>query len=454
MIANDFNWSLQALSEAARGELQGQDRAIRGISTDTRLIGPDQVFVALVGERFDGHAFVEQACRQGAVAAVVSKTVACDCAQIVVEDTRIALGLIAQAWRKQFAIPLIAVTGSNGKTTVKDMLSAIMSVRHSTLSTQGNLNNDIGVPLTLLRLRESHSCAVIEMGANHANEIAWLTKLAMPTVALVNNAAAAHLAGFGSLDGVARAKGEIYSGLDNNGTAIINADDRYADLWQGLCAGKKIIRFGLDNQADVSADWQVSEDGSEIDLYTPQGNIHINLGMPGKHNIMNALAASAGALAAGASLDEIRSGLQSMHSVAGRLQIKPGIARSRILDDTYNANPASLRVALEVLQNFDGRHFLALGDMGELGENAEQLHREAGQVARDAGVDRLYTVGEFARFAASTFGHDAHSYGDQPSMISALHDDLSMDVTLLVKGSRLARMEKVVQALTTNGETG
>ena len=454
MTANDFNWSLQALSEAARGELQGQDRAIRGISTDTRLIGPDQVFVALVGERFDGHAFVEQACRQGAVAAVVSKTVACDCAQIVVEDTRIALGLIAQAWRKQFAIPLIAVTGSNGKTTVKDMLSAIMSVRHSTLSTQGNLNNDIGVPLTLLRLRESHSCAVIEMGANHANEIAWLTKLAMPTVALVNNAAAAHLAGFGSLDGVARAKGEIYSGLDNNGTAIINADDRYADLWQGLCAGKKIIRFGLDNQADVSADWQVSEDGSEIDLYTPQGNIHINLGMPGKHNIMNALAASAGALAAGASLDEIRSGLQSMHSVAGRLQIKPGIARSRILDDTYNANPASLRVALEVLQNFDGRHFLALGDMGELGENAEQLHREAGQVARDAGVDRLYTVGEFARFAASTFGHDAHSYGDQPSMISALHDDLSMDVTLLVKGSRLARMEKVVQALTTNGETG
>ena len=454
MTANDFNWSLQALSEAARGELQGQDRAIRGISTDTRLIGPDQVFVALVGERFDGHAFVEQACRQGAVAAIVSKTVACDCAQIVVEDTRIALGLIAQAWRKQFAIPLIAVTGSNGKTTVKEMLSAIMSVRHSTLSTQGNLNNDIGVPLTLLRLRESHSCAVIEMGANHANEIAWLTKLAMPTVALVNNAAAAHLAGFGSLDGVARAKGEIYSGLDNNGTAIINADDRYADLWQGLCAGKQIIRFGLDNQADVSADWQVSEDGSEIDLYTPQGNIHINLGMPGKHNIMNALAASAGALAAGASLDEIRSGLQSMHSVAGRLQIKPGIAGSRILDDTYNANPASLRVALEVLQNFDGRHFLALGDMGELGENAEQLHREAGQVARDAGVDRLYTVGEFARFAASTFGHDAHSYGDQPSMISALHDDLSMDVTLLVKGSRLARMEKVVQALTTNGETG
>ena len=454
MTANDFNWSLQALSEAARGELQGQDRAIRGISTDTRLIGPDQVFVALVGERFDGHAFVEQACRQGAVAAIVSKTVACDCAQIVVEDTRIALGLIAQAWRKQFAIPLIAVTGSNGKTTVKEMLSAIMSVRHSTLSTQGNLNNDIGVPLTLLRLRESHACAVIEMGANHANEIAWLTKLAMPTVALVNNAAAAHLAGFGSLDGVARAKGEIYSGLDNNGTAIINADDRYADLWQGLCAGKKIIRFGLDNQADVSADWQVSEDGSEIDLYTPQGNIHINLGMPGKHNIMNALAASAGALAAGASLDEIRSGLQSMHSVAGRLQIKPGIAGSRILDDTYNANPASLRVALEVLQNFDGRHFLALGDMGELGENAEQLHREAGQVARDAGVDRLYTVGELARFAASTFGHDAHSYGDQPSMISALHDDLSMDVTLLVKGSRLARMEKVVQALTTNGETG
>ena len=449
-----FSWTLQAISEAAHGELIGKDCAISGLSTDTRGIGPGQVFVALVGDRFDGHDFIKQACQQGAMAVVVSKPIDCDCAQIRVGDTRVALGFIAQAWRKRFAIPLIAVTGSNGKTTVKEMLSAIMSVRHTTLSTQGNLNNDIGVPLTLLRLRDKHTCAVIEMGANHPNEIAYLTRLALPTVALVNNAAAAHLAGFASLEGVARAKGEIYSGLDNNGTAIINADDRYAQLWQSMCAGKKILRFGLDNPAEVSADWQSDETGSHIDLHTPQGSISISLGVPGRHNVMNALAASAAALAAGASLEEICSGLQLMRSVAGRLQIKPGLAGSRILDDTYNANPASLRVALDVLQQFDGRHFLALGDMAELGEDAEQLHREAGQVARDSGVDRLYTVGELARFAATSFGHDAYSYSDQPSMISALHDDLSMDVTLLVKGSRLAHMEKVVQALTINGETG
>jgi UDP-N-acetylmuramoyl-tripeptide--D-alanyl-D-alanine ligase len=453
MTASDFSWDLQAISAAAHGDLQGQDRVISGISTDTRHIGPGQVFVALVGDRFDGHDFIEQACRQGAMAVVVSKAVDCACARIVVDDTRVALGLIAQAWRKQFTIPLIAVTGSNGKTTVKEMLSAIMSVRHSTLSTQGNLNNDIGVPLTLLRLRASHTCAVIEMGANHANEIAWLTKLAMPSVAIVNNAASAHLAGFGSLDGVAHAKGEIYSGLTNNGTAIINADDHYAPLWQKLCEGKRILRFGLDNQAEVTADWQANDIGSQIDLHTPQGDTQINLGLPGRHNVMNALAASAAALAAGATLEEIRSGLQSMRSVAGRLQIKSGKAGSRIIDDTYNANPASLRVALDVLKNFGGRHYLALGDMGELGGDAIQLHREAGQVARDSGVDRLYTVGELARFAASSFGHDAYSYGDQPSMISALHDDLSTDVTLLVKGSRLAHMEKVVQALTANGES-
>jgi UDP-N-acetylmuramoyl-tripeptide--D-alanyl-D-alanine ligase len=454
MSDNGFHWNLRAIADAALGELHGQDLSVTGITTDTRHIGSGQVFVALVGERFDGHDFVEQACQQGAVAVVVSKPVACTCAQIRVDDTRLALGRIAQAWRKQFAIPLIAVTGSNGKTTVKEMLSAIMSLRHTTLFTQGNLNNEIGVPLTLLRLRAKHSCAVIEMGANHANEIAYLTKLAMPTVAIVNNAGAAHLEGFGSLQGVAQAKGEIYSGLNDSGIAVINMDDRFASLWQDLCVGKKVLRFGMDNAAEVMAHWQNNDSGSQIDLHTPQGDTQIKLALPGRHNVMNALAASAGALAAGASLSDIREGLQSMHSVAGRLQIKAGKSGSRIIDDTYNANPASLKVALDVLKNFAGRHYLALGDMGELGENTEQLHREAGQVARDSGVDRLYTVGKLARFAASSFGREAQSYDDQPSMISALSDDLNMEVTLLVKGSRLAHMENVVQALTNNGESG
>ena len=451
MSGNDFRWTLAAVARAAKGELKGADREVTGICTDTRKLEAGQVFVALVGEHFDGHDFIDEACRQGAVAAVVSKPVKHDCTQILVKDTRIALGQIAKAWRAQFVIPVIAVTGSNGKTTVKEMISDIMAVRHTTLSTQGNLNNDIGVPLTLLRLRRQHTCAVIEMGANHAGEIEWLTQLAMPSVAVVNNAGAAHLEGFGSLEGVARAKAEIYNGLMQEGTAVINADDAFAGLWQSLCTGKRMLRFGLQQPAEVSARWQAIAGGSQIDLHTPQGDITLTLALPGRHNVMNALAASACTLAAGASLDEIRTGLQAMRSVAGRLQIKPGKAGSRIIDDTYNANPSSLRVALEVLQQFSGRHFLALGNMGELGADAVQLHHEAGCAARDCGVDRLYTVGELARHAASSFGDEAYSFGDQSSLISALQDDLNTDVTLLVKGSRLAHMEQVVQALSTNG---
>lgn len=454
MSEEQFQWNLLAIAAAAQGELMGNDAVVSGISTDTRQIGTGQVFVALTGENFDGNEFVGQACRLGAAAVVVSKDIECDCPRIVVEDTRIALGLIAQAWRRRFAIPLLAVTGSNGKTTVKEMLNSIMSVQETTLATQGNLNNDIGVPLTLLRLRNSHGCAVIEMGANHIGEIAWLSKIAEPTVALVNNAAEAHLEGFGSLDGVAHAKGEIYSGLTEDGIAVINADDAYAGFWQQLCAGKTILRFGLENEAEVTADWHAQDDGSQIELHTPYGDTRINLKLPGRHNVMNALAASTAALAAGAKLVQIRDGLQAMHSVGGRLQIKQGYSGSRIIDDTYNANPGSLRVALDVLNDFNGRHFLALGDMGELGSETEHLHREAGIVARDSGVDRLYTIGGLAHLAADSFGQGAAVYEDQPTMISALRDDLDKDVTLLVKGSRLAHMERVVQALTSNEEIG
>lgn len=454
MTGNGFAWTLQAMAKAARGVLHGRDGVVHGVSTDTRKIGQGEVFVALVGDRFDGHEFVNQACAQGAVAAVVSKGGPGECAQIVVQDTRIALGLIAKAWREQFAIPVIAVTGSNGKTTVKEMLNAIMSVQRTTLYTQGNLNNDIGVPLTLLRLRNTHQCAVIEMGANHAGEIDYLTKLALPTVAIVNNAGPAHLEGFGSLEGVAKAKGEIYGGLSANGTAIINADDQFAALWRELCVGKRVLSFGIDKPADVSARWSATETGSIIQLHTPAGAVQVRLNLPGKHNVMNALAASAGALAAGATPEDIQRGLEAMQGVSGRLQIKTGKAGSRIIDDTYNANPGSFRVALDVLLNFSGRHFVALGDMGELGGNATELHRDVGGMTRAAGVNRLYTVGRLARCAAEGFGHEAYSFEDQPGMIAALQNDLAADVTLLVKGSRLAHMETVVQALTAKGEAG
>ena len=368
------------------------------------------------------------------------------------KDTRLALGMLANAWRRQFSIPLIAVTGSNGKTTVKEMITAIMSVRHNTLATQGNLNNDIGVPLTLLRLRSEHQCAVIEMGANHAGEIAYLTKLAAPQVAVITNAGPAHLEGFGTLEGVANAKGEIYGGLTGSGVAVINDDDQFAGMWRGLCEGKTVIGFGLRQSTDVTANWHASGTGSEINIKTSLGEIQVLLNLPGRHNVANALAASAAAIAAGATAHDIKAGLESLRGVAGRLQIMPGKSGSRIIDDTYNANPASLHVALEVLQNFSGRHFLAMGDMGELGGDAEMLHRDAGVQARAHGVNRLFTVGKLASRAAESFGQDALSFDDQPAMINAIEHELAADVTLLVKGSRLAHMERVVQALNKNGE--
>lgn len=450
----EFDWRLAQVAQATGGELRGADVPVSGVNTDTRTIRAGELFVALAGENFDGHAFVDTAVQQGAAGVLVNRPLATDCAQVIVPDTRLALGRLASAWRQQFAIPLIAVTGSNGKTTVKEMLTAIMSVRHNTLATQGNLNNDIGVPLTLLRLRAGHQCAVIEMGANHAGEIAYLTQLAQPQVALITNAGPAHLEGFGSLEGVAAAKGEIYGGLGAHGVAVINDDDRFAGFWRGLCRGKTVTGFGLRHASDVTASWQASGIGSEIVLQTKQGEIQLTLGLPGQHNVMNALAASAAAIAAGASLQDIKTGLESLRGVAGRLQIRYGKFGSRIIDDTYNANPASLHAALEVLGNFDGRHFLALGDMGELGGDAEALHREAGRTARAHGVNRLFTVGQLASRAAESFGADAQRFDEQPDMINAIEQALAEDVTLLVKGSRRARMERVVQALSANGEGG
>ena len=449
-----FNWSLAQIARATGGELHGADAQVNGVSTDTRTLRQGELFVALAGENFDGHAFIEIALQQGAVGVLVSRSVASECPHIIVSDTRVALGELASAWRQQFAIPLIAVTGSNGKTTVKEMLTAIMSVRHNTLATKGNLNNDIGVPLTLLRLHSEHQCAVIEMGANHAGEIAYLTTLARPQVALITNAGPAHLEGFGSLEGVARAKGEIYSGLSEQGMAVINDDDRFSDYWRSVCDGLAITGFGLKQASDITATWRASAAGSEMHIQTPVGETQLTLGLPGEHNIMNALAACAAALAAGATLADIKTGLQTLRGVAGRLQIRDGKSGSRIIDDTYNANPASLVAALEVLRNFDGQHFLALGDMGELGSNSEALHRQAGLQAREFGVKRLYAVGQLAARAAESFGEGAQHFEDQSAMINTIEQALAADVTLLVKGSRLAHMERVVQALGINGEAG
>ena len=433
-------------------KLQGADVEFFGVSTDSRSIEPGMLFVALHGPNHDGHDHLEQAHAAGAVAALVERPLAIDMPQLVVADTRLALGQLAAAWRRQLQTPLVAVTGSNGKTTVKEMCAAILSRAGSTLATRGNLNNDIGVPLTLLRLSQEHRFGVIEMGANHAGEIAYLTQLAAPQVAIITNAAPAHLEGFGSIEGVARAKGEIFSGLSDNGVAVINADDDYAGLWRELSSGSRTLCFGLAKPADVGARGLGDVHGSELEVLTPLGSFHLNLPLAGRHNIMNALAAITAALALNIDFSDIAAGLESLSVVKGRLTMRAGLNGATILDDSYNANPASLHAGLEVLASCRGVRLLALGDMGELGDNAEALHRQAGNDARAMGIDGLYATGRLSRRASEAFGENGHFYEQQQQLVEALLPQLNKEVTVLVKGSRSSRMERVVEALCAQGE--
>jgi len=444
-----FNWNLLSIAEAVQGTLVGDNITVTGVTTDTRSAVSGELFLALQGPNFDGHDYVEQAEKKGVAAVLVAHEISTSLPQIIVADTRIALGKLAHAWRMQFSIPVIAITGSNGKTTVKEISTSILSQQHNVLATKGNLNNDIGVPLTLLRLGAEHSAAVIEMGANHPNEIEYLTHIAKPTVAVITNAGSAHLEGFGDLDGVAKAKGEIFSSLDEKGTAIINKDDEFCDYWLSLRKDNSISTFGLNPDADFSA----NRKDKQIIISTPDGNVSANFQLPGEHNISNALAAAAACSAAGTSRDDVKKGLEAMQAVSGRLQPRRGKAGSRIIDDTYNANPGSLRVALQVLKEYPGEHLLALGDMGELGDASEKLHLDAGQQARESGVNKLYAIGKFGKFSAQSFGENGYVFEDQPSMISEIGNHLADDVTLLVKGSRVMKMENIVNALAVNGES-
>lgn len=445
-----FMMHLREAAEALGARSTGEDVLLRGVSTDTRRLQPGQLFVALHGPHFDGHDYLAQAAQRGAAAVMVERAVP-GCPNLIVEDTRKGLGYLARAWRRRFTIPLVAVTGSNGKTTVKEMIGAIMARQGIALVTQGNLNNDIGLPLTLLRLDDTYCSAVIEMGANHPAEIAWLTEVAEPRVALITNAAPAHLEGFGTLEGVARSKGEIFAGLDESGTAVINADDDFANLWQQLAGHRRIVRFGLRQPAEVTSHWRATRNGSQLNVTTPVGNLELDLALSGEHNVMNALAAIAATLAVGVRLPDIKAGLEAVQAVPGRLQLLAGRKGSRILDDTYNANPASLAAALRVLGGFDGRKVLVLGDMGELGTETERMHAAAGQMAHEAGVARLVTVGPMAAVAAGVFGNNARACASHAEAIEALAELLGPDVTVLVKGSRLSHMEVVVTALREGG---
>jgi UDP-N-acetylmuramoyl-tripeptide--D-alanyl-D-alanine ligase len=438
------------LSEAARvldGRCSGADVDFRGISTDTRKLVPGSLFFALQGPNFDGHAYVETAREQGAAAAAVSRRCESSLPQVAVGDTRLALGRLAAHWRSRFDLPVIAVTGSNGKTTVRAMTASILSRCGRTLSTQGNLNNDIGLPLTLARLDAADEFAVLEMGANHAGEIDYLAGIAQPSIAVVTNAGPAHLEGFGDLAGVARAKGEVFARLAPDGLAVINADDAFAPLWREHAGHCQTIEFGLSADAPVTATWHGDATGSEVSLVTPQGGADLRLPLPGRHNVMNALAATAVAQAAGAGLDTIRAGLESLQPVTGRFNTHALAGGVVLIDDTYNANPESLQVALDVLAQAQGETWLVLGDMGELGQTAAELHAAAGECARAAGVHRLYGLGELAAAAVRRFAGPGGCFADMDTLLAALRADLSGPVHILVKGSRRMRMERVISAL-------
>ncbi|MDR2220271.1 MAG: UDP-N-acetylmuramoyl-tripeptide--D-alanyl-D-alanine ligase [Methylobacillus sp.] len=444
---------LSEAAMAANGKVIGHDVAFTAVCSDSRAIQPGDLFVALKGENFDGHDFVVDCLQRKAAAAMVNADWQAGNAAplLTVADTRLALGALAAYWRGKFRIPVVAVTGSNGKTTVKEMLAAILranSADDAVLATQGNLNNDIGMPLTLFKLCVTHRYAVIEMGMNHTGEIDTLTRIARPDVALINNASGAHLEGLGSVEAVAKAKGEIFAGLSENGIAVINADDRYAELWRKYAAPHRVVDFGIEHdKAKVNARWEAVDYGSLLHVNTPAGTFSTRLNVPGEHNVRNALAATAAAVALEIPLAKIADGLAHFDGVKGRLQRNTGKHGAVIIDDTYNANPASMRAAIRVLAACSGKRILVLGDMAELGAESAAMHGEIGAYAKAAGLDTLFVLGDLGREMVTGFGNGATHFDMIESLIGALEKQLSADVTVLVKGSRFMRMERVVNAL-------
>jgi UDP-N-acetylmuramoyl-tripeptide--D-alanyl-D-alanine ligase len=440
--------TLSAAASSMQGTLQGDDRAFEGISTDTRTIGEGELFFALQGPNFDGRDYVGIALQNGAAAAVVTRRTRDAIAQIEVDDTKAALGRFGKAWRHQHDVTIVGVTGSNGKTTLKELIAACLSRTAPTLATHGNLNNDIGVPLMLSRIEKEHRYAVIEMGANHAGEIAYLTALADPDVVVITNAGAAHLEGFGSIKGVSRAKGEIQQNARRPRAAVLNADDRYFDYWSSLVEDVRCISFGFSESADVCAtDVVARATGTDFTLHLGNENAVVSLPLAGVHNVRNACAAAAVAHALDVSLDEICRGLENVSPVGGRLQPVRGVGGATLFDDSYNANPLSVIAAAEFIAALPGESWLVLGDMKELGDDAAELHREVGEAARASGVDRLFAYGDLASSAAEGFGENARWYASLETLVDELCNDLSSDVNMLVKGSRSMRMERVVDAV-------
>ncbi|EJM9603028.1 TPA: UDP-N-acetylmuramoyl-tripeptide--D-alanyl-D-alanine ligase [Escherichia albertii] len=446
--------TLSQLTDILNGELKGADIALDAVTTDTRKLTPGCLFVALKGERFDAHDFADQAKAGGAGALLVSRSLDIDLPQLIVKDTRLAFGQLAAWVRQQVPARVVALTGSSGKTSVKEMTAAILSQCGNTLYTAGNLNNDIGVPMTLLRLTPEYDYAVIELGANHQGEIAWTVSLTRPEAALVNNLAAAHLEGFGSLAGVAKAKGEIFTGLPENGIAIMNADNNDCLNWQSVIGSRKVWRFSPNaaNSDFTATNIHVTSHGTEFTLQTPTGSVDVLLPLPGRHNIANALAAAALAMSVGATRDAIKAGLANLKAVPGRLFPIQLAENQLLLDDSYNANVGSMTAAVQVLAEMPGYRVLVVGDMAELGAESEACHVQVGEAAKAAGIDRVLSVGKQSHAIGAASGVGEH-FADKTALIAHLKTLIAEQqvITILVKGSRSAAMEEVVRALQENG---
>lgn len=447
--------SLDEAALAIGGRVHGAPVRFSSVSTDSRAIEAGALFIALRGERFDGHDFIDAARGRGAAAAMVAEDAGSRIPDsglplLLVDDTKLGLGRLAARWRSRFSLPLIAVAGSNGKTTVKEMIAAVLRTHYgaeATLATQGNLNNDIGLPLTLLRLRDTHRAAVIEVGMNHPGETAYLAGIAGPTVALVNNAQREHQEFMNDVEEVAREHGALFTALGEDGVAVINADDAHADYWRGLVRPGQVRDFGIGSGAVVTGRYALSGFGSDIVLSAPEGSVALRLQVAGLHNVRNAVAAAAAATAAGASLAAVAQGLSDFTAVKGRLQIKQGRNGAVIIDDTYNANPDSVRAAIEVLREIPGRRILVLGDMGEVGEQGTAFHREIGRYAAESGIDELLAIGDLAAHAFAEFAEGGIWYAQLDGLLDDLKEKALAGTTILVKGSRFMRMERVVAAL-------
>lgn len=440
------------IAKAIHASRQGEEGEFTRLIIDSRQVIPGDCFIAIKGERLDGHDFIAQAIQKGARAIIAARGAITDLEKSVcflqVDDTTIALGKLAAYWRDKCAVSMIGVTGSCGKTSVKGMIQSICETAGKTLATEGNFNNHIGLPLTLLRLDNSYRYAVIEMGASAKGEIAYLGKIAKPTVTLITNVAPAHLKGFGTLDGVAEAKGEIYEILPKEGVAVLNQEEAYSQFWREKMGERKVLTFGLTSSSYVyPSEITYHPESVQFNLHIGESHHRVKVTVPGQHTVLNALASATAAYAVGISIENIIKGLEAFQGVPGRLSRYSGLKGASIIDDTYNANPGSMKAALEVLANYKGQTIFVMGDMAELGDNVEDYHKNIGLHAREKGISKLLAVGQWSKFAVTAFGQEGIWFPSQEALIEVLKDKMSSDTVILVKGSRSSRMEGITNAI-------